>query len=124
MEALHKRKVTNRISVTRDGEQAIQFLNQEGDYSTAERPDRILLDINLPRIDGKEVRTYVKSHPSLKSIPVVMLTTSSSEKDILEAYKNYANCYISKPVNRDKFFDVVQKIGHFWISIVHLPKND
>lgn len=124
MEALNEGKVTNKISVTRDGEQAILFLNKEGAYADAERPDLILLDINLPRVDGKEVLTYIKNNNLLKSIPVVMLTTSSSEKDILESYRNYCNCYISKPVDLDKFFDVVQKIEDFWISIVHLPKND
>ena len=124
MEALNEGKITNKISVARDGEQAIMFLNKEGDYHDAERPDLILLDINLPRIDGKEVLTYVKNNSVLKSIPVVMLTTTSSEKDILESYRNYANCYISKPVDLNKFFDVVQKIENFWISIVHLPKNE
>ena len=124
MEALNEGKVTNKISVARDGEQAIRFLNKEGDYQNAERPDLILLDINLPRVDGKEVLTYVKNNSDLKAIPVVMLTTSSSEKDILESYRNYANCYISKPVDLNKFFDVVQKIENFWISIVHLPKNE
>ncbi len=124
MEALNEGKVINKITIVRDGEKAIQFLNKEGGYKHAERPDLILLDINLPRIDGKEVLVYVKTNEQLKSIPVVMLTTSTSEKDILESYKNYANCYISKPVDLDKFFDVVQKIENFWISIVHLPKNE
>ena len=124
MEALNEGKVTNKISVARDGEQAISFLNKEGDYHDAERPDLILLDINLPRVDGKEVLTYVKNNSVLKAIPVVMLTTSSSEKDILESYRNYANCYITKPVDLNKFFEVVQKIENFWISIVHLPKNE
>ena len=124
MEALNEGKITNKISVARDGEQAIMFLNKEGDYHDAERPDLILLDINLPRVDGKEVLTYVKNNSVLKTIPVVMLTTSSSEKDILESYRNYANCYITKPVDLNKFFEVVQKIENFWISIVHLPKNE
>ena len=124
MEALNEGKVTNKISVVRDGEQAMRFLNKEGDYHDAERPDLILLDINLPRVDGKEVLTYVKNNSVLKAIPVVMLTTSSSEKDILESYRNYANCYITKPVDLNKFFEVVQKIENFWISIVHLPKNE
>jgi two-component system, chemotaxis family, response regulator Rcp1 len=123
MEALKEGKVKNKISIARDGEKAIQFLNKEGAYANSERPDLILLDINLPRIDGKEVLVYIKTNPQLKAIPVVMLTTSTSEQDILESYKNYANCYISKPVDLDKFFEVVQKIESFWISIVHLPKN-
>ena len=123
MEALNEGKVRNKISIARDGEQAIQFLNKEGVYAHTERPDLILLDINLPRIDGKEVLIYIKSNPQFKAIPVVMLTTSTSEKDVFESYKNYANCYISKPVDLDKFFEVVQKIENFWITIVHLPKN-
>jgi chemotaxis family two-component system response regulator Rcp1 len=123
MEALKEGRVKNKISIARDGEQAIMFLNKQGAYAGSERPDMILLDINLPRVDGKEVLSYIKNSAQLKAIPVVMLTTSTSEKDILEAYKNYANCYISKPVNLNKFFEVVQKIEDFWISIVHLPKN-
>ena len=123
MEALKAGKIRNIISIARDGEQAIQFLNKEGAYTGAERPDLILLDINLPRIDGKEVLIYIKSNPQLRSIPVVMLTTSTAEKDVIDSYKNYANCYIAKPVNLDKFFEVVQKIENFWISIVHLPKK-
>lgn len=123
LEALKNGKVSNNVSIARDGEQAIRFLNKEGEFAGVERPDLVLLDINLPRIDGKEVLIYIKTHPDLKAIPVVMLTTSTSEKDILEAYKNYANCYISKPVDLEKFFNVVQQIENFWISIVHLPKN-
>ncbi|MEP7108113.1 MAG: response regulator [Ferruginibacter sp.] len=124
LEALKEGKINNKISITRDGEQAIQFLNKEGTYTHAQRPDLILLDINLPRIDGKEVLLYIKTNPELKAIPVIMLTTSSSEKDVIESYENYANCYISKPVDLDKFFEIVQKIENFWITIVHLPKND
>jgi CheY-like chemotaxis protein len=124
MEALNEGTVSNRISIARDGEQAIQFLNKEGVYSEATRPDLILLDINLPRIDGNEVLVYVKNNSQLKSIPVIMLSTSTSEKDIAESYRNGANSYISKPADLDKFFEVIQKIENYWISIVHLPKNE
>lgn len=124
MEALNEGKLYNKISIVRDGEQAIHFLNKEGAYSDVARPDLVLMDINLPRIDGKEVLIYIKTNPLLKSIPVVMLTTSTSETDVLESYKNHANCYISKPVDLDKFFEVVQKIENFWISVVHLPINE
>jgi CheY-like chemotaxis protein len=124
MEALNEGKAGNKVSIARDGEQAIQFLNKEGAYADATRPDLILLDINLPRIDGNEVLVYIKTNPVLKSIPVIMLSTSTSEKDIAESYKNFANSYISKPADLDKFFEVIQKIQNYWISIVHLPKND
>ena len=124
MEALNEGKLYNKISIVRDGEQAIHFLNKEGEYTDAARPDLVLMDINLPRIDGKEVLIYIKTNPLLKSIPVVMLTTSTSETDVLESYKNHANCYISKPVDLEKFFDMVQKIENFWISVVQLPINE
>lgn len=124
MEALNEGKASNKISIARDGEQAIQFLNKEGVYCEATRPDLILLDINLPRIDGNEVLIYIKTNPPLKSIPVIMLSTSTSEKDIAESYRNGANSYISKPADLDKFFEVIQKIENYWISIVHLPKNE
>ncbi len=124
MEALNEGKAGNKISIARDGEQAIQFLNKEGVYSNAPRPDLILLDINLPRIDGNEVLIYIKTNPILQSIPVIMLSTSTSEKDIADSYKNHANSYISKPADLDKFFEVIQKIENYWISIVHLPKKN
>ncbi|MCW3093047.1 MAG: two-component system response regulator [Ferruginibacter sp.] len=123
-EALNMGGVNHEVSIVRDGEQAIKFLNKEDINYKAKRPDLILLDINLPRIDGFEVLSYIKKNEQLKTIPVIMLTTSTSEKDVLASYKNHANCYISKPVDLDKFFEVVQKIEHFWNSIVHLPKND
>ncbi len=124
MEALNEGKVGNKISIARDGEQAIQFLNKEGVYSNATRPDLILLDINLPRIDGSEVLIYIKTNPLLESIPVIMLSTSTSEKDVTDSYKNHANSYISKSADLDKFFEVIQKIAYYWTSIVHLPKKD
>ena len=123
LEALKEAKLTNRISVVRDGEEALSFLYKQGKYADAEAPQLILLDINLPKIDGKEVLAKVKNDPDLKKIPVVILTTSSSEKDILEAYNNHANCYITKPVNLEKFIDVIHTVEDFWISIVQLPKR-
>ena len=122
LEALKEAKLKNKISVVRDGEQALAFLYKEGIYAHEDIPQLVLLDINLPKIDGKEVLGRIKSDPDLKKIPVVILTTSSSEKDILEAYNNYANCYITKPVDLDKFIDVIHTVEDFWISIVQLPK--
>ena len=123
LEALKENKVSNEIKVVRDGFQALQFLNKEGKYMSESTPDLILLDINLPKVDGKEVLSYIKNNEDFKSIPVVMLTTSTSEKDILDSYKAYANCYIAKPVDLGKFMDVVKSIENFWVTIVQLPKN-
>ncbi len=121
LEAFHDVKLRNKVSVVRDGEEAIRFLNREGEYREAEAPDIVLLDINLPRINGKEVLSYIKSSEQLKSLPVVMLTTSSSGRDIQESYAGHANCYITKPVDFAKFIEVVRSIENFWISIVSLP---
>lgn len=122
LEALNEAKLKNKISVVRDGEQALEFLYKKNKYDGQESPQLILLDINLPKMDGKEVLMKIKTDPELKRIPVVILTTSSSENDILEAYNNHANCYITKPVDLDKFIDVIHTIEDFWISIVQLPK--
>jgi chemotaxis family two-component system response regulator Rcp1 len=124
LEALLEARVNNNIDVSRDGEEAMKFLNREHPYEDACTPDLILLDINLPKLDGKEVLANIKNDPKLKIIPVVMLTTSDSEKDIMESYTNHANCYITKPVGFKNFMDVVMTIKEFWISIVQLPKND
>ncbi len=121
LEALQEGKLCNRISTVRDGEQALDFLYRRGQYADAEIPDLILLDINLPRIDGKEVLKVIKHDPDLRSIPVVVLTTSESENDIHESYRNHANCYITKPVDLDKFMQVVKCIEDFWLSVVKLP---
>jgi CheY-like chemotaxis protein len=122
LEALKEAKIYNGIHVVRDGEEAMQYLRKEGRYKNEETPNLILLDINLPKVDGKEVLLEIKNDPSLKAIPVVMLTTSDSEKDILESYLNHVNCYVTKPVDYQKFMDVVHMIKDFWISIVQLPK--
>lgn len=124
LEALKEAKLKNKISVVRDGEEALQFLYKEAKYTGQDSPQLILLDINLPKIDGKEVLNRIKSDPDLKKIPVVILTTSSSEKDILEAYNNHANCYITKPVDLDKFIDVIHTVEDFWITIVQLPNRN
>lgn len=122
-EALEEAKIINRISVVYDGMDAIRFLKKMPPFSDSETPDLILLDINLPRMDGMEVLGIIKNDPELKRIPVIMLTTSSSEKDILASYDNYANCYITKPVDLERFMEVIRTIEDFWISIVKLPKT-
>ena len=121
-EALEEARIINKISIAYDGIEAIRFLKSLPSFGTS-KPDLILLDINLPKMDGTEVLSIIKSDPDLKRIPVIMLTTSSSEKDILASYDNYANCYITKPVDLQRFMDVVRTIEDFWISIVKLPKT-
>ena len=121
MEALKQAQFVNTISVVRDGEEAISFLYKESNYKAAVTPDLILLDLNLPKVDGKEVLAKIKTDQALRQIPVVMLTTSSAEKDILESYKGHANCYITKPVDMEQFVEVVHSIKNFWFSIVQLP---
>ncbi|MEP6674667.1 MAG: response regulator [Ferruginibacter sp.] len=121
-EALEEGRIANKISIARDGRQAIDFLEKKGIYENAELPDLILLDINLPKKNGHEVLHYIKSSQHLRQIPVIMLTTSCSEKDILESYKNYVNCYITKPVDVNEFMNAVTKIEDFWIHIVNLPR--
>ncbi|RYY27254.1 MAG: response regulator [Chitinophagaceae bacterium] len=123
VEALKEARINNKVVVVRDGEQALEYLYQQGLYADVELPDIVLLDINLPRIDGKEVLGKIKNDERLKSIPVVILTTSDSEKDIMESYNNHANCYITKPVDFNKFMQVVMMIKSFWISLVKLPNN-
>jgi len=123
-EALKEAKVLNNLWVVPDGVEAIAFLNQESEYIDAARPDVILLDLNLPRKDGREVLAEIKQDPSLRSIPVVILTTSSADKDILKAYDLHANCYITKPVDLEQFITVVQSIENFWLTIVTFPNYD
>jgi chemotaxis family two-component system response regulator Rcp1 len=123
MEALRDGKVRNRLHVVDDGEKAMAFLRRQGGYPTAPRPDVILLDLNLPRKDGREVLTEIKQDPDLKRIPVVVLTSSEAEQDILRAYNLHANCYITKPVDLEKFLAVVKSIEAFWLMIVKLPPS-
>jgi len=120
-EALEDAKIHVKLSVVKDGKEAIDFINKQGKYTAAELPDLLLLDVNLPKKNGHEVLQYIKSNENLKHIPVIMLTTSSSEKDINLAYNNYVSCYITKPVDVNDFLGVVTTIENFWISIVKLP---
>jgi two-component system, chemotaxis family, response regulator Rcp1 len=120
-EVLNEGKVHNSLSIVENGVQAISFLRKENEYQDAPTPDLILLDLNLPKKDGREVLLDIKNDPELKKIPVVVLTTSQSEEDILKVYDLNANCYISKPVDLGQFIDVVKSIENFWLSIVKLP---
>ena len=120
-EGLKEGKVLNNLSVVADGVEALAFLRRQGQYADAIRPDMILLDLNLPRKDGREVLEEIKSDPDLKRIPVVVLTTSRAEQDILRSYDLHANCYITKPVDLEQFINVVQAIEEFWVTIVTLP---
>ena len=123
-EALKEGRIRNRLHVVIDGEQALAFLKRQGEYSDAPRPDLILLDLNLPRLDGKEVLASIKTDPKLKQIPVVVLTSSRTEQDLMRAYDLHANCYITKPVEFEEFIDVVRSIEDFWLTIVVLPPRD
>jgi two-component system, chemotaxis family, response regulator Rcp1 len=123
-EGLEMGKLANNLTVLEDGQQALDFLRRKGAYSDAERPDLILLDLNLPGKDGREVLEEIKNDPELMSIPVVVLTSSKAEEDIARSYKLHANCYISKPVNFSRFVEVVKGIEDFWFSIVKLPPGD
>lgn len=122
-EALQDGKIKNSLSVVRDGKQAIDYLNKENGYEDSKDPDLILLDINLPKINGHEVLKRIKNNPDLVHIPVVILTTSSDEMDIKKSYENHSNCYITKPVDINNFLDVIASIEKFWISIVQLPAH-
>jgi chemotaxis family two-component system response regulator Rcp1 len=122
-EGLKDGKLRNSLNVVGDGEDALAFLRNEGEYQDAPHPDLILLDLNLPRVDGREILTQIKSCPDLKHIPVVVLTTSKSEEDILRSYELQANCYITKPVDLDQFIAIVQSIEEFWLTIVRLPEG-
>ena len=122
-EALAEVKLLNNIHVAEDGVEALDFLYKRGKFASAPRPDLILLDLNLPRRNGREVLEDIKTDENLKSIPVVMLTTSSAEEDILRSYNLHANCYVVKPVEFESFVKAVQSIQHFWFSIVALPPD-
>jgi len=122
-EALKDAKVHISLSEVSDGMEAMAFLERQGKFADAPRPDLILLDLNLPKKDGREVLKDIKESVTLGSIPVVILTTSASEADILRSYKLHANCYITKPVDLDGFLKVVQSIDNFWLSVVKLPRE-
>jgi two-component system response regulator len=123
-EALRDARIANDLHVVTDGESAMEFLRRKGEYADSPRPDLVLLDLNLPRKDGREVLAEVKWDDDLRRIPVVVLTTSTAEADILRSYDLHANCYISKPVDFPQFLDVVRSIEGFWLSIVRLPKDE
>lgn len=123
IEALKDGKISNDLHHVKDGVEAMEFLNQTGEHKDAPRPDMILLDLNMPRMDGREVLEAINKNPELNRIPVIVLTTSQSDTDIDNSYLLNANCYISKPVDFDQFTNVVRSIEHFWFSVVSLPLN-
>jgi len=123
-EVLNDGKVRNNMSVVKDGMDAVSFLQQTGEYADAPRPDIVLLDLNLPKKDGREVLAEIKADSDLKNIPVVVLTTSGAEQDIVKAYDLHANCYITKPVDLDQFIRVIRSIEDFWLTIVKLPRGE
>ncbi|MBA2670706.1 MAG: response regulator [Gemmatimonadetes bacterium] len=122
-EALTEGKIRNNLHVVTDGVVALEYLRREGGHVDAVRPDLILLDLNLPRKDGREVLEVIKADPKLRCIPVVIFTSSQAEQDIIRAYDLHANCYVSKPVELDRFIEVVKSIVDFWFSIVKLPSG-
>lgn len=120
-EALEHSKVLNNLQVLANGEEAIAYLRREGQHADAIRPDLILLDLNLPRVDGREVLAEIKADPALRRIPVVVLTTSAAEEDILRSYDLHANAYVTKPVDFERFVEVVRKVDDFFFTVVRLP---
>ena len=120
-EALKENKVRNNLHVVEDGVLAMEFLRRQGNYQNVPRPDLILLDLNLPKKDGREVLAEIKTDTDLKRIPVVMLTISKAEEDIVRAYDSHVNCYITKPIDLDQFIKVVRSVEDFWLTIVKLP---
>jgi len=123
LEALKEGKLSNHLSVAEDGVAALTFLRREGAFAAAPRPDLILLDLNLPKRDGREVLSLIKADPDLRRIPVVVLTTSKAEQDIVKSYDLHANCYIAKPVVLEEFLEVIRSIESFWLTIVTLPRT-
>lgn len=123
-EAFAEQKVGNALSVVSDGVQAMQYVRGEGEHAGCERPDLILLDLNLPRKSGAEVLDEIKSDPALSTIPVIVLTTSEAEEDVLRSYKAHANAYITKPVDFDRFREIVHKVDDFFVGIVRLPPHE
>ena len=122
-EAFEDYKVHNQLHVVNDGEQAMAFLRQEGEYADLPRPDLVLLDLNLPRMDGREVLNAIKSDDDLSSIPVVVLTTSEAEDDVQRSYSLHANAYVTKPVDFERFISVVRQIDDFFVTVVRLPRR-
>lgn len=124
MEALREAKIALDINHVPNGEEGMRYLRREGNYAEAARPDFIMLDLNMPRMDGREVLEAVKSDKGLRTIPVVILTTSDAEKDILASYDLGANCYLKKPLGLDDFLEVVRSVENFWLTLVKLPPRD
>ena len=123
-EALKDSKIRNALNHVQDGVEALAFLRRQGEYAAAPRPDLILLDLNLPRKDGRQVLAEIKEDPDLKAIPVVILTISKDEEDVLKTYSQHANCYITKPIDLGQFMKVIKAIEDFWLTIVKLPPNE
>jgi CheY-like chemotaxis protein len=123
-ETFKEGKVGNQIEIVKNGEEAIKYLQQRGDYSQAPKPGMILLDLNLPKKNGIEVLAEIKSDPQLRKIPVVVLTASQADEDVVKAYNGHANCYLTKPIDLDDFMNVVQAIKSFWLNIVQLPEEN
>jgi len=121
METLREGRLRNRVHWVENGEQAMAFLRREKPFAAVPRPDLVLLDLHMPRMGGMEVLAEIKEHPDWRRIPVVIMTSSAEEKDVLSAYDRHANCYITKPIDMDKFIEVVRSIEDFWMSIVRLP---
>jgi len=121
MNTLHKGRVSNRVRWVEDGEEALAVLRKEGAHADAPRPDLILLDLEMPRMGGMEVLAEIKRHPDWRRIPVIIMTASSAEKDVLAAYDRHANCFITKPVSMKQFLEAIHSIEEFWLTIVHLP---
>ena len=122
-EAFEQHKLRNTLHVVSDGVEALSFLRQEGQYADVPRPDLVLLDLNLPRKDGREVLAEIKADPQLRRTPVVVLTTSEAEEDVLRSYDLHANAYVAKPVDFDRFIDVVRRIDSFFVTVVKLPNR-
>jgi len=122
-EAMKEGKMRDNLSVARDGVEAMAFLRQEGQYADAPRPDVVLLDLNLPKKDGRAVLAEIKADPDLKRIPVVILTSSKADEDVLNSYDLHANCYVTKPGDLEQFIEVVKSVEGFWVQIVKLPKE-
>lgn len=123
IEALKEVKVRHRLSVAHDGVEALRFLRREGPYSTSPKPDVILLDLNLPKKGGREVLAEIKAEEALRRIPVIVLTTSNADEDILRSYDLHANCYVTKPVDMDQFITVMKAIDAFWFNVVTIPRS-
>jgi two-component system, chemotaxis family, response regulator Rcp1 len=123
IETLNEGKVLNNLHVVEDGVEALAFLRREGQYADAPRPDLILLDLNMPKKDGRQVLSEIKADPDLSTIPVVVLTTSAAEEDIIRSYQLHANCYVTKPVGLEEFIQIIKLIQSFWLAAVKLPPN-